>query len=1259
VPTTYSVAQYIAELRAIRATGSATAETSYYPPFASLLNAVGQTLKPPVLFSTQVRDSGAGIPDGGLFPQPKRQRRSAEPELLQNPERGVVEIKPADYNLDTLSAEPQTLRYLSKYGLVLITNLRQFRLLSLDSSGAVRTLEHYTLAATAADLWQAPIHSFDRHKDLLPDFLTRALLYRAPLVQPKDVAWLLASYAREARARVEDHPLRSFDAVKTALQESLGMRFEGEKGEHFFRSTLVQTLFYGIFSAWVLWRRSHDGRQPGARFDWRLSAHYLRVPVLRKLFGEVADPGALNSAQLQEVLNLAGEALNRVQPAFFDTFREDEAVAYFYEPFLEAFDPQLRKDLGVWYTPREIVEYMVERVDQLLRSHLNQPLGLASPAVRILDPCCGTGAYLTAVLHRIHRTLLENAGDDTALVPNTLRTAALTRVFGFEIMPAPFVIAHLQIAALLEKEGAPLTDQHRAGVYLTNSLTGWVPERHPQSAIFREFEKEREDSENIKQQGTILVILGNPPYNGYAGIAQIDEERDLTTAYREPIPGLPAPQGQGLNDLYIRFFRIAERRIVGDAHVHGNEGGCGIVSFISNNNWLDGLSHVSMRARYIDTFQSIYIDNLNGDKYRTGKTTPDGKPDPSAFSTPQNREGIQVGTAISTLVRTAATPPTWATEPTQPAQATQATGLVTKARLQPGHHETKDSRALAPEGSSSALREPTSNEAAALYQGATSEPALSAAERVPQTPQNESRALAPAEALDGAAALKGHDFSRAMNANESARALAPEGRSLQSQPTPQIHLRDLWGTGKLAHLRREAVGDSAPEYLQLTPAPALGNPFGRRTFSATYTDWPRLPELFPISFPGIKTSRDQLVVDIDRHRLDARMKNYFDPLISHEAFAQELPDAMEDGYMYYAKEIRTTLQLRGFRPWEALRYCYRPFDLRWIYWEPETSLLRRKVEEYAAQMIGATVWIEARQRESGDTFARGTVVNGLADNFGNGLSNFFPAVVIEPATVHSPAEIRANLSGTAETYLDAIAAPRPDLFFHALATMHTPTYRTESAGALLGDWPRIPLPATADQLAHSASLGRRLAELLDAESSINLAAEWSFLAALKLPLDPNLDEALKLTAGWGHKGQGNTVMPGRGLAPERPWTETERQKLAALASAQFPTLQEALTLLGETCVDVYLNGNSHWSAVPILVWNYTLGGYQVLKKWLSYREFTPEPASPLLHRPLHPEEAAYFAQVVRRIAAILLMGPALDASYRAILPTATGLPAAK
>ena len=146
----------------------------------------------------------------------------------------------------------------------------------------------------------------------------------------------------------------------------------------------------------------------------------------------------------------------------------------------------------------------------------------------------------------------------------------------------------------------------------------------------------------MKQEKPILVILGNPPYNGFAGMA-MDEERDLSNAYRTA-KKVAAPQGQGLNDLYVRFFRMAERRIV-------EKNGQGIVCFISNYSWLDGLSFTGMRERYLDVFDKIGIDCLNGDKYKTGKLTPEGAPDPSVFSTEFNHEGIQVGTAIALLVR--------------------------------------------------------------------------------------------------------------------------------------------------------------------------------------------------------------------------------------------------------------------------------------------------------------------------------------------------------------------------------------------------------------------------------------------------------------------------------------------------------------------------------------------------------------------------------------------------------------------------------
>ena len=333
---------------------------------------------------------------------------------------------------------------------------------------------------------------------------------------------------------------------------------------------------------------------------------------------------------------------------FFSRFNEGEAVPYFYEPFLEAFDPQLRKQLGVWYTPSEVVRYMVARVDKALKDDLGIPEGLAAENVYLLDPCCGTGAYLAEVLRRIAANLdVQGLG---ALAGARVKQAATERVFGFEIMPAPFVIAHLQVGLTMQGLDATLAEDgtERAGVYLTNALTGWEP--HTAKPLpFPELEEERDRAERVKQETPILVILGNPPYNGFAGMA-VDEERELSEAYRIT-KRVRRPEGQGLNDLYVRFFRMAERRIA-------EKTGQGVVCFISNYSWLDGLSFTGMRERFLEAFDAIRIDCLNGDKYKTGKVAPDGTPDPSIFSTEGDPVGIQVGTAIATLVRKAEHTPT-------------------------------------------------------------------------------------------------------------------------------------------------------------------------------------------------------------------------------------------------------------------------------------------------------------------------------------------------------------------------------------------------------------------------------------------------------------------------------------------------------------------------------------------------------------------------------------------------------------------------
>ncbi|HEX7073800.1 MAG TPA: type ISP restriction/modification enzyme, partial [Hyphomicrobiaceae bacterium] len=766
--------------------------------------------------------------------------------------------------------------------------------------------------------------------------------------------------------------------------------------------------------------------------------------------------------------------------------------------------PDLRKQLGVWYTPSEVVTYMVARVDKALRDDLGVADGLAAENVYVLDPCCGTGAYVTAVLKRIDRTLDEKGLG--GLKGQMVKKAALERVLGFEILPAPFIVAHLRVGSELQRLGASLKDDERASVYLTNALTGWEPE-NKKPLPFPGLEEERKKAETLKQEAPILVILGNPPYNGFAGVS-IGEERDLSEAYRKT-ERVRRPEGQGLNDLYVRFFRMAERRIV-------EKTGHGIVCFISNYSWLDGLSFTGMRERYLEVFDAIRIDCLNGDKYKTGKTTPDGKPDPSIFSTEHNREGIQVGTAIATLVRKA-----------------------------------------------------------------------------------------------------------------------------EHTPVTTVDFRHLWGTSKWQDLLATAEADPTEVYESLQPALELGLPLMDAAAEVSYFSWPMLPELLPVSVPGVKTSRDDFLISIDREVLEQRIDEYFDPEISDDEIRARYPSVMAASGRFNPTDTRRELLKRGRLP-NIVRYAYRPFDIRWLYWESETKLLDEKRSEFRPLIFQSNIFLEAREKQPKAEFSRGTITSCLSDNFGNGLSTFFPVRLSAG---------KANLPQSIGEFLVNRGLSLDSVFHHIVATLHSPLYRTENAGALRMDWPRVPLPGDPDTLRASAALGATLATLLDPETpapGVSIGTLRVGLKTMGLPTrrgGGSLDgDDLKLMARWGSIQSNNgsrIVMPGLGLVAERAYTGEERAALAQEGDTVGLALDEVFALIGDKTYDVHLNADAWWSNVPARVWEYTLGGYQVIKKWLSYREHA------VLGRALKPEEVAYVSEMVRRIAAILLMGPRLDDNYAA------------
>ena len=223
-------------------------------------------------------------------------------------------------------------------------------------------------------------------------------------------------------------------------------------------------------------------------------------------------------------------------------------------------------------------------------------------------------------------------------------------------------------------------------------------------------------------------------------------------------------------------------------------------------------------------------------------------------------------------------------------------------------------------------------------------------------------------------------------------------------------------------------------------------------------------------------------------------------------------------------------------------------------------------------------------------------------------------------------------------YLAALDASVEDLFHHVLAVLHDPAYRQANAGALRMEWPHIPLPSwpkgdaenAAAELSRSASRGRQLAVLLDPDAPVPGVTQAPFcpeMAVIAVPTTTHgrnmADEDFAVTAGWGHFGKGDAVMPGQGRVVERPFTPEERNAMVAWHGTLDP--------VGDTTLDVYLNDRAFWRNVPLPVWRYKLGGYQVLKKWLSYRE------RGVLGRALRAEEVLHFAAVGRRIAGVLTL----------------------
>ncbi|MCD4727814.1 MAG: N-6 DNA methylase, partial [Pirellulales bacterium] len=388
----------------------------------------------------------------------------------------------------------------------------------------------------------------------------------------------------------------------------------------------AQTLAYGLFAA-----RVHA--PPGEKFSRRLAAFNLPKtnPFLRKLFSEIAGVDMPESIAwaVDDLVDLLRHAdMAEILTDFGRGKGKEDPVVHFYETFLTAYDPRMRELRGVYYTPEPVVGYIVRSIDHLLKTRFNRPKGLADENTLILDPAAGTGTFLYSVIEEIHRKFARQAGAWDDYVAKSL----LNRIFGFELLMAPYAVAHLKLGMQLRETGYKFATDQRLGIYLTNTLeeaakksehlfAGWVAEEANAAA-------------RIKRDDPILVVLGNPPYSGVSA-NRGQWITNLVADYRK-VDGKPLGEKKvWLADDYVKFLRFAQWRIA--------RTGQGIVGMITNHGYLDNPTFRGMRQSLMETFDEIHVLDLHGNAKKKERS-PDGSKDENVFD-------IMQGVAICIMVK--------------------------------------------------------------------------------------------------------------------------------------------------------------------------------------------------------------------------------------------------------------------------------------------------------------------------------------------------------------------------------------------------------------------------------------------------------------------------------------------------------------------------------------------------------------------------------------------------------------------------------
>ncbi len=587
--------------------------------------------------------------------EPKRIKCGAPDYIITRKDipLGFVEAKDIGVSLDDTEKSEQLKRYRDGLANLILTDYLEFR---WYVSGKLRLTARLAKPQANGRL-RTETDGAQQLSELLQSFFAENI----PVISsPKELAVRMAALARLIRTIIGK--TFSEEGEQGALHEQMeGFRkvLLHDLTPEQFGDMYAQTICYGLFAARC--------NSTGAHFTRTHAAYDLPKtnPFLRKLFAHIAGP-ELDERIVWVVDNLA-ELLNRADIAailqdFGRATRQEDPVVHFYETFLGAYDQKMREARGVYYTPEPVVSYIVRSVDAILKTDFKLSAGLADSSkikltrpkkigkgtesfethkVQILDPATGTGTFLHSVIGQIYQTFAGNKG----MWPGYVQENLLPRVYGFELLMAPYAVAHMKLGLLLRETGYDFSSDERLRVFLTNTLE----EAHEMTGLplFTQWLAEEASSANqVKKEAPVMVVLGNPPYsyeseNNGAWIAGLLRGSDSTTVQKTgnyfEVDGAPLGERnpKGLNDDYVKFIRFAQWRI--------EQTGYGVLAFVTNHGYLDNPTFRGMRQSLMQSFNDIYLLDLHGNSKKKEKA-PDGSKDENVFD-------IQQGVAIGIFVK--------------------------------------------------------------------------------------------------------------------------------------------------------------------------------------------------------------------------------------------------------------------------------------------------------------------------------------------------------------------------------------------------------------------------------------------------------------------------------------------------------------------------------------------------------------------------------------------------------------------------------